>query len=136
MKKRCYNTNSRGYKWYGAKGVYVCDEWKHSAKTFIEWALANGWKKGFQIDKDILSLQLGVLPFYSPDTCMFISKTANVGERNTRTSSKLTSQCRVNIHRKYVKGNGRYLAKQYGVSTALISIIVNTDLQELLDALK
>lgn len=25
---RCYNTKQRDYRWYGAKGVSVCDKWQ------------------------------------------------------------------------------------------------------------
>lgn len=27
MRKRCNNKNDRAYKWYGARGIYVCPEW-------------------------------------------------------------------------------------------------------------
>ena len=27
MKDRCLNKNNRAYKWYGAKGINVCDKW-------------------------------------------------------------------------------------------------------------
>lgn len=27
MKQRCFNKNNKDYKWYGAKGVIVCERW-------------------------------------------------------------------------------------------------------------
>lgn len=27
LRKRCNNKNSRAYQWYGAKGIFVCQEW-------------------------------------------------------------------------------------------------------------
>lgn len=27
MKKRCFNKNCVGYRWYGARGIVVCDKW-------------------------------------------------------------------------------------------------------------
>jgi len=27
MKRRCLSENERGYRWYGAKGVSICDQW-------------------------------------------------------------------------------------------------------------
>ncbi len=27
MKQRCYNSNAPQYKWYGAKGIRLCDDW-------------------------------------------------------------------------------------------------------------
>ena len=42
MKKRCENPNAKGYEYYGAKGVKVCEEW-HDYSKFKSWALANGY---------------------------------------------------------------------------------------------
>lgn len=33
MKQRCHNKNSAQYKYYGAKGIFVCDEW-HKFENF------------------------------------------------------------------------------------------------------
>lgn len=35
MKTRCYNKNSNSYKYYGAKGITVCDRWLHSFENFM-----------------------------------------------------------------------------------------------------
>lgn len=35
MNKRCANPKSRSYKWYGLKGVTVCERWK-VFKNFLE----------------------------------------------------------------------------------------------------
>jgi len=34
MKSRCYRPNDRQYKNYGARGIRVCDRWRHSVATF------------------------------------------------------------------------------------------------------
>ncbi|MEB6244675.1 AP2/ERF family transcription factor [Staphylococcus xylosus] len=34
MKKRCYNTKSQNYKYYGARGIKVCEEWKNNFTQF------------------------------------------------------------------------------------------------------
>lgn len=36
MKKRCYNENADNYKYYGGKGINVCERWKHSFENFLE----------------------------------------------------------------------------------------------------
>ena len=36
MKSRCFNPKSTQYKWYGARGVIVCDRWKKCFKNFYE----------------------------------------------------------------------------------------------------
>ena len=45
LMSRCYDKNCPEYKWYGAKGVTICDEWKNNPKAFCEWGLSHGWKK-------------------------------------------------------------------------------------------
>jgi hypothetical protein len=34
MMSRCYNPNSTGYKYYGGRGIEVCDKWKESFINF------------------------------------------------------------------------------------------------------
>jgi len=82
---RCYNENDARYVWYGAEGVTVCDEWKDNPEAFIEWSLANGWKPGYHIDKDILCKELNISPtIYSPKTCQWVSPKVNVGFATNR----------------------------------------------------
>lgn len=57
MFARCYNPNNNSYKWYGLKGISVCEEWK-SFDAFRSWAYANGydedsplWRHGCTIDR-------------------------------------------------------------------------------------
>lgn len=35
MIQRCTNPNRRNYKWYGARGIQVCDRWRHSFDNFL-----------------------------------------------------------------------------------------------------
>lgn len=78
IKNRCYNKNDHIYPRYGERGVVMCDEWLNNPEAFIEWAKNNGWKKGLQIDKDIIAMKLGVEPLlYSPDRCQFVTPTVN-----------------------------------------------------------
>ena len=80
MMSRCYLASDSNYKWYGAVGVTVCDEWKGNPEAFVKWALDNGWKKGMHVDKDILSDAKQIHPhIYSPETCQWVSAKKNVG---------------------------------------------------------
>jgi hypothetical protein len=85
---RCYNTNVHNYKDYGGRGVVVCDEWKKDFKAFFNWCTENGWQKGMQIDKDIKSSVLGIMPKYSPETCTIVTNTENMNK--TRRNVLLT----------------------------------------------
>jgi len=35
IKSRCLNTNDKDYKYYGGRGIKVCDEWINSFESFI-----------------------------------------------------------------------------------------------------
>lgn len=43
IKARCYSKNSTSYKWYGERGIKVCDEWLNSFEAFKTWAIAAGY---------------------------------------------------------------------------------------------
>lgn len=79
MLDRCYKPMSKSYKFYGGRGVIVCDEW-HSYQVFLNWALLNGWEDGLQLDKDVIGDGL----LYSPETCCFVTKLVNAN--NTRSN--------------------------------------------------
>ena len=43
MKGRCYTKGNSAYKWYGEKGITVCDEWKNDYMAFHNWAVSQGY---------------------------------------------------------------------------------------------
>lgn len=51
MIQRCHNPKTKSYKYYGAKGIKVCKEWKNSAKVFIDWAVQNGYSDNLTINR-------------------------------------------------------------------------------------
>jgi len=73
MKRRCYVVSDKYYKNYGGIGVRVCDEWLNNYVSFLNWSKNNGWKKGLEIDKDIV----GDGKLYSPTTCVWVTKKEN-----------------------------------------------------------
>lgn len=36
MKRRCYNPNQKSYKFYGARGISMCERWLNSFQAFID----------------------------------------------------------------------------------------------------
>jgi len=87
IKSRCYVESSSRYYTCGALGVKMCDEWVNDFGAFYNWAISNGWERGLQVDKDILSKEKpGKL--YSPNTCLFV--TSKVNNNHTTRSRILT----------------------------------------------
>lgn len=134
MKQRCYNPDHLEYARYGAKGVTVCSEWLESPETFINWALAAGWKKGMHLDKDTLSDLQNTQRKYAPETCTFLPSKVNVGYSASRanhlnnTKIKLTPQNVVEIKNLYTSNeyDQRQIANKYGVSQASIWRAINS----------
>lgn len=50
MLERCKNTNRHDYKYYGGKGVTVCEEWK-VFEVFAKWAHESGYAENLSIDR-------------------------------------------------------------------------------------
>ncbi len=76
--KRCYSVDNKDYKNYGARGITMCNEWKHNKKAFFVWCLGNGYSKELEIDR--IDNNEG----YSPLNCRFVTRTEN---RNNRSDS-------------------------------------------------
>jgi len=74
---RCESVNNNRYERYMGRGVQVCDEWRNDFTLFYNWAIANGWEKGMEIDKDIKGNGL----LYSPDTCSIVTRIQNCNKR-------------------------------------------------------
>jgi hypothetical protein len=71
MIERCEKSNCKSYKWYGAKGIKVCEEWKMFPTKFITWSLNNGYIHGLTIDRIDSSKD------YCPENCQWISRREN-----------------------------------------------------------
>lgn len=68
---RCYNSNNKDYRWYGGKGIKVCDEWRNNPLIFEEWALKNGYDDTLTIDR------IDSDKDYCPYNCQWISLVEN-----------------------------------------------------------
>lgn len=87
MKQRCTNPHNKAYKYYGAKGVTVCDEWANNYEAFREWAYANGYDDTTPLNKHDCTLDR-INPFgnYEPSNCRWTN--AKVQANNTRRNWK------------------------------------------------
>ena len=71
MRRRCYYEKNDNYKWYGGKGVSICEEWKDNFLNFFEWSVKNNWKDGLEIDR------INSNGNYDPTNCRWITHKEN-----------------------------------------------------------
>ena len=80
MKGRCNRPTATSYKYYGGRGISVCEEWENDFAAFRDWALANGYQEGLSIDR------IDVNGNYCPGNCRWITMAEQ--QRNKRPSSE------------------------------------------------
>lgn len=80
--QRCFDKNDPNYQRYGARGITICDEWRHNYPAFREWALSNGYNEQLTIDR------IDNDGNYFPDNCRWT--TAKVQCRNKSNNALIT----------------------------------------------
>lgn len=111
IKKRCYNSKCYEYKWYGEKGIKICDEWINNPLSFEEWALSNGYKDGLTIDR------IDENKDYCPENCRWITLEDNAKWKST------TNEIEVNG----VIDSGRGWSKRLGYGVNYINTYIRNN---------
>lgn len=80
IKRRCYAPHASNYRWYGARGIEMCDEWKNDFQAFYDWSMANGYADNLTIERKDLEGN------YCPENCTWftVKQQANNRHNNTR----------------------------------------------------
>ena len=68
MKSRCHNSNDSGFKYYGSRGIRVCDEWRKNFESFRDWALSHGYDDNLTIERKDVDGN------YCPENCEWITQ--------------------------------------------------------------
>lgn len=72
MVSRCTNPDVPSYRYYGARGITVCDEWKNSYLAFREWAMENGYDEN--APRGVCTLdRINNDGNYEPSNCRWVS---------------------------------------------------------------
>jgi hypothetical protein len=66
IKGRCHNPKDRAFKWYGARGIQVCERWRASFEDFL--ADMGPRPPGLQLERTDNNKG------YSPDNCRWATK--------------------------------------------------------------
>jgi hypothetical protein len=68
---RCYREKCKDFKFYGAKGIKLCEEWKKDFMKFYQWSMDSGWKEGLTIDR------IKNTGDYEPSNCQWSTRSEN-----------------------------------------------------------
>jgi hypothetical protein len=82
MHARCGRVTCRMYRWYGAKGIRVCDEWEEY-QPFHDWAMNHGYRKGLTIER------VNGNGNYEPSNCEWITRVENTKRMNAALGREL-----------------------------------------------
>lgn len=95
MKTRCFNSKASNYKYYGARGITVCDRWL-TFENFHQDMFAT-WGEGLQLDR------IDVNGNYEPANCRWISASKNSKNRRNKavTQSKYPGVSWSKSHQKW-----------------------------------
>lgn len=112
IKNRCYNPNSKQYKYYGQKGIKICNEWLEDSNKFVDWAIKNGYKsettkKGYN---KITIDRIDTTKDYCPENCRCVdvfvqanNKTTNIFYEYMGKKQTLAQWCReLELNYKYI----------------------------------
>ena len=83
---RCNNPKTKAFKYYGLKGISICDEWRNNPLEFIEWAFLNGYREGLSIERKDISGN------YEPSNCRWATYLEQANNKSNNVILELDGQ--------------------------------------------
>lgn len=83
IKQRCYYPKHDHYKYYGGRGIKMCDKWKNDYLTFYKWAMKNGYDKDAPINKCTID-RIDVNGNYEPSNCRWVDQKTQMANKRKK----------------------------------------------------
>lgn len=77
MLYRCDNPKHISYKYYGGRGITVCDEWRQNFEAFHDWAISNGYRDDLTLDR------INTDGNYEPSNCRWTTMKVQASNRRS-----------------------------------------------------
>lgn len=86
MKQRCLNTKAAEYKWYGGRGIQVCEAWQQSFETF--------YADMGDPPSDLHTIERNdVNGNYEPANCRWATQAEQMGNTRTNVNIEFDGRC-------------------------------------------